>query len=79
MLGVGGVRCVGESEVGDRTGQGAAVGLEWRVSFVGWRTGLIWYPGGSLEGAAQRTEVVDCHHCCNPGEDESYQCGASGI
>lgn len=35
VLGVGGVRCVGESEVGDRTGQRAAVGLEWRVSFVG--------------------------------------------
>ena len=53
MLGVGGVRCVGEGEVGDRTGRGAAVRWDQRVSFVDWRTGLIWYPGRSPEGVAQ--------------------------
>lgn len=45
---------MGEGEVGDRTGRGAAVGRDQRVSFVDWRTGLIWYPGRSLEGVAQR-------------------------
>ena len=63
VLGVGSVRCVGEGEVGDRTGQGAAVGQDQRVSFVDWRTGVIWDPGRSLEGVAQRAEVVDCRHC----------------
>lgn len=71
VLGVGGVRCAGEGEVGDRMGQGAAVGLDQRVSFADWRAGLIWYPGRSLGGVVQRAEVLDCCHCCNPGEDES--------
>lgn len=83
MIVVGGVRCVGQGEVGDRTGQGAAVGLDRRVSFADWRAGLTWYPGRSLEGVVQRAEVTDCRHCCDPGGGEAavqgiWNLGTSG-